>query len=224
MPDTDPVSVTGSDRPTDPASPAEPTLADRDDDQDERGRIGYGRNERLSSYLLGALLVLVIAAIGIASWARSGDGDDGGAAGRQEAPGFQLTTFDGATVSLADYRGKVVVVNFWASWCEPCREEMPAFQAAWEASGHDVVFVGVGAKTDKDDEARAFAEEYGITYPIGRDTEGGSAGTGQIAQDYGVFGFPATYVIDPEGKISTTVLGALDTSQLQAYIDQARHT
>jgi cytochrome c-type biogenesis protein len=101
---------------------------------------------------------------------------------------------------------------------------MPAFQAAWEASGQDVVFVGVGAKTDKDDEARAFAEAYGITYPIGRDTKGGSAGTGQVAQDYGVFGFPATYVIDPEGNISTTVLGELDTSQLQSYIDQARQT
>jgi thiol-disulfide isomerase/thioredoxin len=132
-----------------------------------------------------------------------------------------MATFDGGTFNLADHHGQVVVVNFWASWCDPCRKEMPAFQEASRASS-DVVFVGVGAKTDKDDEAHAFAEEFGITYPIGRDTEGGTAGYGQIATDYGIYGYPATYFIDPEGNISATVLGELDVSQLQSYIDQAK--
>jgi len=197
-------------------------LADSDDDQDERGRIGYGPNERKSSYLLGALLIAVIAAIGLYSALGSDDAGDAPAAENQPAPAFRMTTFDGGTFDLADHRGKVVVVNFWASWCEPCREEMPAFQEASAAAGDDVVFVGVGAKTDKEDEARAFAEEFGITYPIGRDTEGGTAGQGQIANDFRIIGYPATFFIDPEGNISTTVMGELDTSQLQAYIDQAR--
>jgi thiol-disulfide isomerase/thioredoxin len=215
----EPTSVTPTVEP-DGVAPAEPTLADRDDDQDERGRIGYGPNERKSSYLLGALLIAVIAAIGIAS-ALGGDDDNGGTADRRPAANFTIATFDGGTFNLADHRGQVVVVNFWASWCDPCRKEMPAFQEASQASG-DVVFVGVGAKTDKDDEAHAFAEEFGITYPIGRDTEGGTAGYGQIATDYGIYGYPATYFIDPEGNVSATVLGELDVSQLQSYIDRAK--
>src|SRR5688572_30579128 len=176
MPDThDPApSIEHGDTAPEP-EPEKTTLADRDDDQDERGRIGYGRNERMSSVLLGGLLVAVIVAIGLYSVF---SGDDGSGASdtaeRQPATAFQMTQFDGGTFTLADHRGKVVVVNFWASWCEPCRKEMPALQAAAEASGDDVVFVGIGAKNDKDDEARAFAEEFGITYPIGRDTEGGT--------------------------------------------------
>jgi len=222
-PDSPPVSEPHHPPVDDPTPPAAgPTLADRDDDQDERGRIGYGRNERLSSYLLGALLVLVIGAIGMASWLRGGD--DGGVAVRQPAPDYQMATFDGSTFNLADYRGKVVVMNIWASWCDPCREEMPALQAASERYGEDVVFVGVGAKADRDDEARAFAAEFGITYPIGRDTEGGNAGMGQIGVDYGVVGYPTTYFIDPDGNIAVTVIQALDMSQLDAYIERARQT
>lgn len=209
------------DSPITEATPAEPTLADQDDDEDARGRIGYGRQERLSSYVLGGLLVLVIAAIGIASLLRGGES---GAEARRPAPDFQMTTFDGQTFNLADHRGKVVVMNVWASWCAPCRAEMPALQAASERYGADVVFVGVGAKADKDDEARAFAAEFGITYPIGRDTEGGTRGQGQIAQDYGVFGLPTTFFIDPEGNIAVTIVNELDTSQLDAYIQQARET
>ena len=162
-----PGSTPDSQTPADDARPDEPTLADRDDDQDERGRIGYGAYERLSSYVLGGLLVLVIAAIGVASLVRGGEG---ASEARRPAPDFRMTTFDGQTFNLAEHRGKVVVVNFWGSWCKPCREEMPALQAAYERYGGDVVFVGVGVKLDKDDEARAFAEEFGITYPIGRDT------------------------------------------------------
>ena len=216
-----PGSTPDTPAPVDDARPDEPTLADRDDDQDERGRIGYGAYERLSSYVLGGLLVLVIAAIGVASLVRGGEGAP---EARRPAPDFRMTTFDGQTFNLADHRGKVVVVNFWGSWCKPCREEMPALQAAYERYGGDVVFVGVGVKLDKDDEARAFAEEFGITYPIGRDTEGGTRDTGRIAQDYGVFGLPTTFFIDPQGNIAVTVVNELDIAQLDSYIVQARDT
>lgn len=205
------------------------TLADDDEDQDERGRIGYGRNERTSSWMLGAVLVAIILAIGIYSWV---DGDDDASstdglsaelpADDRPAPDFEMELFDGSTFTMADHRGDVVVLNFWASWCEPCKREMPAFQEASEASGDDVVFVGVGAKSDKEDEARQFAEEYSVSYPIGRDTEGGSAGKGQIAEDYGVIGYPMTFFVSPEGTISSIVLYELDEEELSAYIDQAR--
>ena len=209
--------------PPPPRPPDPPTLADGEDDEATRGRIGSGPHERLSSYLLAGLLLLAIAAIGIAA-ALDDDAPGGEAAARQPAPDFEMTTFDGSTFRLADHRGKVVVMNIWASWCEPCRDEMPALQAASERYGDDVVFVGVGAKADRDDAARAFAAEFGITYPIGRDTEGGTAGTGRIAQAYGVIGYPTTFFIDPEGNIAVTIINELDPAMIDAYIAQARQT
>lgn len=208
-------------------APEGAVLADDDDDQAERGRIGYGRNERKSSWMLGLALVLVIAGIGIYSAVGKDDGGDIGTS--QEiahqggpAPDFEMTTFEGDTFRLSDHRGQVVIVNFWGSWCDPCREEMPAFQQAWEDSGHDVTFVGVGSKRDPEDKAQAFADEFGVTYPIGRDTEGGTAAAGQITKDYNVSFYPMTYVIDPDGNISSLIVGQMDTDDLASYIQQAR--
>ena len=208
-------------------APGDASLADDDDSQDERGRIGYGRNERKSSWMLGLALVLVIAALGVYTVVKDdGKGDTNTS---QEiahqggpAPDFEMKTFEGDTFRLSDHRGQVVIVNFWGSWCDPCREEMPAFQQAWEDSGHDVTFVGVGSKRDPEDKARAFADEFGVTYPIGLDTEGGTAAAGQITKDYNVSFYPMTYVIDPEGNISSLVVGQMNTDDLANYIQKAR--
>ena len=201
-------------------------LADDDDAQDERGRIGYGRNERKSSWMLGLALVLVIAALGVYSVVSKDDEEPGSS---QEiahqggaAPDFEMTTFEGETFRLSEHRGEVVIVNFWGSWCLPCREEMPAFQQAWEESGDDVTFVGVGSKRDPEDKARAFADEFGVTYPIGRDTEGGTAAAGQITKAYNVSFYPMTYIVGPDGNISSLVIGEMDTDDLAGYIDKAR--
>lgn len=192
------------------------TLADTDDDLLIHGRIGYGTR---TPWALGALLVIVVAAIGIATLFRD---QDNAPAERKVAPEFSLHLFDGSTFNLADYRGQVVVVNFWASWCEPCREEMPALQQSHQQNP-DVVFVGIGAKTDDDDDARAFASEYGVTYAIGRDTEGENRANGPIQEAFGVVGFPSTYVIDPEGNIATSLIQPIPSSaDLQPFIDDAR--
>jgi len=193
------------------------TLSDTEEDLLVHGRIGYGTR---TPWIMGGLLVLVVAVLGIATLLnnRADGGDE-----PKVAPDFTLTLFDGTEFRLADHRGKVVVVNFWASWCDPCREEMPALQQAASAAGDEVVFVGVGAKTDKDDDARAFATDYGVTYPIGRDTEGGDRVNGAIQTAYGVFGFPATYVIDPDGNIDAVLMTPItDPAALQPYIDAAR--
>lgn len=204
-------------------------LVDDDEDQDLRGRIGYGRNERKSSWMLGLALIAVIAAIGIYSAVSNGDdgGDDdtlgvGTSRVGDIAPDFEMTTFDGQTFRLSDHRGEVVIVNFWGSWCEPCREEMPAFQHASETLGDDVTFVGVGSKRDPDDKARAFADEFGVTYPIGRDTEGGTVAAGEITKAFGLVVYPTTYVVDPEGTISAIVMNGMDTDDLASYVQQAR--
>ncbi len=194
------------------------TLADTDEDLVVHGRIGYGHK---SPWFLGGIFLLVVLVLGFASYLNSREDDPSGIP--DVAPDFEMALFDGGTFRLADHRGQVVVLNFWASWCEPCREEMPALQLASTQAGADVVFVGIGAKTDKDDEARAFAEEFAISYPIGRDTEGGDRGNGSIQIDYGVFAFPSTFVIDPEGNVDAVLMTPIDDpADILPFIDDAR--
>ena len=110
------------------------------------------------------------------------------------AKDFELTLFDGETLRLSDLKGKVVVLNFWASYCVPCRWEMPAFEAMWqEYKDRGVVFVGV-AVGDTQEDAIAFAEQVGATYPLGLDT------SGEIAIDYRATKLPSTYLIDRDGN------------------------
>lgn len=132
------------------------------------------------------------------------------------APGFMLTLFDGRTLRLADLRGKVVFLNFWASWCPPCRAEAPELEATWRLLREQgVVFLGVNTQ-DEEPRARAFLEEFGISYPNGRDAGG------RIAIDYGVWGLPEAYVIDAEGRITYKHIGTLGPALLIAKVDEAR--
>ncbi|MCO5218263.1 MAG: TlpA family protein disulfide reductase [Thermomicrobiales bacterium] len=204
------------------------TLADTDDPQDERGRIGYGANERKSSWILGAVLILIVLALGAYQW--FGNRDDGGTNLRsvdtpavgKPAPDFTLQTFDGGEITLSEQQGKVVILNFWGSWCEPCKEEMPALQAFWESSPDDVMLIGIGSKQDTDAKSRAFAEEFGITYPIGRDSEGDRVTTGTIAQSYTITFYPMTYIISPDGIVTRLIIGGVDEDDLETLVQEAR--
>ena len=130
------------------------------------------------------------------------------------APLFTLTLFDGSVLRLVDLPGKVVFVNFWASWCVPCREEAPALEAASRTyRPQDVVFVGINIQ-DKAPDARAFLDEFGITYPNGIDH--GS----KIAVDYGVYGIPETFIIDRAGRIAYKQIGAITPTMIAAVLDQ----
>ncbi len=200
-----------------PADTHPDSLADDlDPERDEQGRIGYGRTGRWSPIGLAVLILLALGAVYVIDQ----DTDDEAAA--RPAPEFELALMNrDDTLRLAELEGKTVVLNFWASWCEPCREEMPALQAMSESSGEDVVFVGVGAKNDDQAAAEAFIEEFGVTYPIGRDTEGGDSLGGQIERDYGVPGYPATFFITPEGLINQVAFGPVDTEALENGIASA---
>ena len=130
----------------------------------------------------------------------------------RSAPDFELETFDGGTLRLSDLEGKVVVLNFWASWCPPCRWEMPFFETMWnEYRDRDVVFVGV-AMSDTLEDAQSFAEESGVTYPIGLDQ------TREIVRDYEVRSLPTTFFIDKEGQIQRRLTSAANEALLKVFL------
>jgi cytochrome c biogenesis protein CcmG/thiol:disulfide interchange protein DsbE len=131
------------------------------------------------------------------------------------AADFTLRLLDGGELALSQLRGKVVFLNFWASWCPPCRAEARDLEAAWQRYKSDgVVFVGVNT-LDDESRARAFIEEFGITYPNGRDQGG------RITVDYGVWGLPETFFIDREGRITYKHVGTLGSALIQAKLEEA---
>ena len=132
------------------------------------------------------------------------------------APPFALQLFNGDKLDLASLSGKVVFVNFWASWCPPCRAEANDLEAAWRRLKEtDVVFVGVNMQ-DTEENALAYLREFNVTYANGRDP------SGKIAIDYGVWGIPETFFIDPQGKITYKHVGSLGQSVVTAKLDEAR--
>lgn len=132
-----------------------------------------------------------------------------------EAPNFSMTTFDGKPFSLADHRGKIIVLNFWASWCYPsCYEEAPVLEATWRAfRDNGVMVVGVDIQ-DTEEKARAFIEQFKLTFPNGQDT------TGKISIDYGIYGVPETFIIDRKGKIVFKRAGAVQWEILAKALEQ----
>jgi peroxiredoxin len=190
------------------------------------GRVGYGRLGRYSPLVLGMLLLL---ALGVIWWLQRDPDPAAPSLGRtagEPAPDFTLTLLDGEPLRLSDLRGNVVVLNFWASWCAPCREEMPALQAYWDNArqeGEETVIIGVGVRTDDNEKARATVAEGGFTYPIGRDTDTDRPGVGPIEKAYGVpAAYPSTIVIRGDGVIDGFHVGPLTQEMLGWMVNEAR--
>jgi cytochrome c biogenesis protein CcmG, thiol:disulfide interchange protein DsbE len=151
-----------------------------------------------------AVLGVVAALVALLAYGLASNEPDRDVQGRQ-APELELPRLSGNGVaSLADYRGQVVVLNFWASWCEPCREESPLLQRWHERiSKRDGLVLGVDA-LDEIGHARAFIDEYGLTYPMLRDGEGATR------ESFGILGFPETFVIDRQGRVAAVQRGPVD--------------
>lgn len=160
--------------------------------------------------LLALIGVVVIAAIfGVALVRNSQSQPQSGA-----APDFAITTFDGQPVSLSGLRGNVVVLNFWASWCGPCRDEANALEAVWRDYQDDgVVVLGV-AFADLDPDSVAFMNEFGITYPNGPDT-----GTIISKELYHITGVPETFIIDQQGQVRQFIYSVVNERDLRTTVE-----
>lgn len=138
-----------------------------------------------------------------------------------QIPDFNLTFFEGYTfegksdLNLVDFKGKVVVMNFWASWCIPCEEEAAELESAWRyyKDSGDVVFIGVDY-VDTEPEARKYLTKFDITYPNGPDL------ATHISQMFRIKGVPETYFIDQNGKLAYIQIGPFSTeAQIRAIVD-----
>ncbi len=131
-----------------------------------------------------------------------------------KAPDFTMQTFDGQSITLSELRGQVVVINFWASWCPPCREEAPYLEATWRKyKDQGVVFIGVDY-VDTEPEARAYIAEFDITYPNGPDLQT------RISQAYNIQGVPETFFVAKDGTLRGVHIGPLVPPQLEQKIDE----
>jgi cytochrome c biogenesis protein CcmG/thiol:disulfide interchange protein DsbE len=160
--------------------------------------------------LLGqiAAVGLVAALLALLGW-KLAQGDEGEASTGAPAPAFELERLDrDGTLALASLRGKGLVLNFWASWCIPCKDEAPLLQAAWEQHrDRGLVVVGIDAQDFRGD-ARRFAERYGLTYPLVYDGKGSTLGR------YGITGFPETFFVDRQGRlVGERIVGGLDSER-----------
>ena len=132
----------------------------------------------------------------------------------QAAKEFSLTTFDGATINLAGLQGKIVMVDFWASWCGPCRFEAPGLVEVYlEYEDRAVEFVGVDI-WDRRQDAIDYVSLFQITYPNGVDEKG------TIAISYGVRGIPEKFFIDQDGVIVKKFVGPVDADTLRSTLDE----
>ena len=155
---------------------------------------------------------VILTLLGLLAWglkkAQAGPLDNG------LAPDFTITDFDGRTATLSELRGQVVVINFWASWCPPCREEAAYLEETWRKyEDKGVVFIGVDY-VDTEKEALAYIPEFDITYLNGPDI-----GT-RISQAYNIQGVPETFFVAKNGELSGVHIGPMKSPQLDEKIEE----
>ncbi len=180
-------------------------------------------NSRVGVVLLLTGFALVGLAVGLAffnvppapSPPASSESPVPGAAGwvGSQAPDFDLLTLDGSRLRLSDLRGRVVLLNFWATWCSPCRVEMPDLQARADRWPERLVVVGVDFDEPEAD-VRAFRDELGLTFPLALDPGA------QVQELYRIVGYPTSIFVDEEGVVRAEHIGLMSPQQLDEYLAQ----
>jgi cytochrome c biogenesis protein CcmG/thiol:disulfide interchange protein DsbE len=162
--------------------------------------------------VLAALALVALLVYGVLGAGESTTLDDAVKRGeRPRAPVRELPDLGGGKRSLADFAGKPVLLNFWASWCDPCKAEAPILERAHRrlaAAGGAVLGVTV---SDQSDDSRAFLRKHGLSFPSLRDVEGA------FGRDYGTTGVPETFAIDRQGRVAAVSRGSVD----EAFVDRA---
>jgi cytochrome c biogenesis protein CcmG/thiol:disulfide interchange protein DsbE len=180
----------------------------------ETSKVSYNGENRqrlsLAWIAAAAIAMLVLALLGYALLANPAEPPQVGS----PVPDFQLIALDGSPMDLGSQQGSVVVINFFASWCAPCREEAGDLQQTWsEYQNRGVQFYGIAYK-DADSKAQAFLDEFGVTYPSTVERQN------RTARAYGVTGVPETFVIDQQGLLVRHFLGPITQAQLSQEIDR----
>ena len=185
---------------------------------EQSGGPEYPSGQRRSPTWLavGVIALVVVALLGYGLIAKPAEPPQVGS----PVPDFQLTALDDvegeppSAMNLSEQRGKVVVVNFFASWCDPCREEAADLEQTWrEYREQDVQFFGIAFK-DADSKVQAFLDEFDVTYPA--TVERGN----RTARAYGVTGVPETFIIDQQGLLVRHVLGPISQAELRLELDR----
>lgn len=172
-----------------------------------------------------AVIIIVVALLALMGWGLANNSATRPQVG-EDVPDLEFLFFDGYSSAdypvtdhgdthLADLEGKVVVLNFWASWCIECIAETPELEAFYQAHKDEVEVIGV-AYTDIDSKSIEFLQKYGATYPNAPDL------AGRLSDTYKIVGVPETFVIDQEGKLAATFIGPVSGEQLEAVVESLR--
>jgi len=160
-------------------------------------------------------VMAVLAVIGLLGFGLLSKGEAAIAVG-DSAPDGELERLlpEGGSAQIADYRGGWLLINFWASWCDPCRDEAPALEEFWRAHRDEgVTVLGVNLD-DASDDAHQFIREFGLTYPQLRDGDGRD-----WRDDYGMTGFPESFLVDPQGRLTVIRRGPVDPEVLATQFE-----
>ena len=172
----------------------------------------------LRAAIFGVASLAIVGFVFLLAWALSNRTPVTGLSGitrlQKPAPEFTMPLLDGGEVTVSRSREAPIVVNFWASWCAPCRDEANGLERAWRSfKDRGVLFVGVDVQ-DTEQDAKIYVNEFEVTYPNGRDVDG------KITVDYGVIGLPVTFFINSDGIVERRWVGAISEARLMAWVDE----